>query len=79
MLNIKILGPGCANCQRLAALVQKVVTDTELEATIEKVTDYAEMMRWNMMRTPGLVINDTLVVSGRIPSETEIATLLQQN
>jgi hypothetical protein len=37
------------------------------------VTDYAQMMRWNLMKTPGLVVNDTLVVSGRVPNETEIA------
>jgi len=73
MLNVKVLGPGCANCKRLEALVQKVVAERGLTAEVEKVTDYAQMMRWNLMKTPGLVVNDTLVVSGRVPNEAEIA------
>jgi small redox-active disulfide protein 2 len=77
MLSIKVLGSGCANCKRLEALVQKVVVAQGLEAEVEKVTDYAAMMRWSIMSTPGLVVNDTLVVSGRIPSEAEIATWLR--
>ena len=76
MLIIKVLGPGCANCKRLEQLVRKVAGDKELEAQIEKVTDYAEMMRWPLLSTPGLVVNDILVASGRIPSETEIAAWL---
>jgi small redox-active disulfide protein 2 len=77
MLNIKVLGPGCANCKRLEALVHKVVVAQGLEAEFEKITDYAQMMRWSIMSTPGLVVNDTLVASGRIPSETEIAAWLR--
>jgi len=73
MLNVKVLGPGCANCKRLEALVQKVVAERGLTAEVEKVTDYAQMMRWNLMQTPGLVVNDTLVVSWRVPNESEIA------
>lgn len=76
MLTVKILGPGCANCKRLEALVNKVITNHGLEVTIEKVTDYAQMMRWNIMQTPGLVIDDTLVVAGRVPSEAEIEQFL---
>jgi small redox-active disulfide protein 2 len=76
MLNIKVLGPGCANCKRLESLVQKVVAERGLTAEVEKVTDYAQMMRWNLMKTPGLVVNDTLVVSGRVPNAAEIADWL---
>jgi small redox-active disulfide protein 2 len=78
MLHVKVLGPGCANCKRLEALVNKVVTEVGLEAEVEKVTDYDQIMRWNVMKTPGLVVNDTLVVSGRVPSEAEIAGFLAQ-
>lgn len=78
MLNVKILGSGCANCKRLEALVNKLVADHGLQAEVEKVTDYAQMMRWNLMKTPGLVVNDTLVASGRIPSEAEILGFLTQ-
>lgn len=77
MLNVKVLGPGCANCKRLEAMVNKVVADRGLSAEVEKVTDYAQMMRWNLMHTPGLVVNDTLVVSGRVPSEAEIVGWLK--
>ena len=76
MLNIKILGSGCANCKRLEALARKVATANGVAAEIEKVTDYAQIMQWNILSTPGLVINDKLVAAGRIPSETEIAAWL---
>ncbi len=73
MLSIKVLGPGCANCKRLEQIVKKVVGERALDAQIEKITDYAEIMRWPILSTPGLVVNETLVASGRIPSEAEIA------
>jgi small redox-active disulfide protein 2 len=73
MLNIKILGSGCANCKRLEAMTRKVVGAAGLPAEIEKVTDYAEITRWDILATPGLVINGKVVSSGRIPSEAEIA------
>ena len=73
MLKIKVLGPGCANCKRLEQIVKKVVGERALDAQIEKVTDYAEIMRWPILSTPGLVVNETLVTSGRIPSAAEIA------
>jgi small redox-active disulfide protein 2 len=73
MLTVKVLGPGCANCKRLVQLVQKVATDTGVPIQLEKVTDYADIMRWPILSTPGLVVNDTLVASGRIPSQDELA------
>lgn len=73
MLNVKVLGPGCANCKRLEARVRNVLAERGLEGEVEKVTDYAQMMHWNIMKTPGLVVNDVLVASGRIPNEDEIA------
>ncbi len=72
MVNIKVLGSGCANCKRLEATARKVVETLAIEAEIEKVTDYAEIMKWPILSTPGLVINDKLVSAGRIPSEKEI-------
>jgi len=77
MLNIKILGSGCANCKRLEALAHKVADDLGLEAEFEKVTDMAKIMEFPILSTPGLVINDKVVSSGRIPSETEIAGWLK--
>ncbi len=76
MLTIKVLGPGCANCQKLAYLTERAVNALSIEAKIEKVTDYAEIMKYPVLSTPGLVINEKLVASGRIPSEAEITTFL---
>ncbi|WP_322815281.1 thioredoxin family protein [Chloroflexus sp.] len=77
MVNVKVLGPGCANCRKLEERVRNVIRQHQLEAEIEKVTDYAQIMRWNVMRTPGLVVNDVLVAAGRVPSEEEIAGWLR--
>lgn len=77
MLNIKILGSGCANCKRLEALAHKVADDLGMEAEFEKVTDMNEIMKWPILSTPGLVVNNNVVSSGRIPSETEIAGWLK--
>jgi small redox-active disulfide protein 2 len=76
MLNVKVLGSGCPNCKRLEAAVQKVVAKHGLPVEIEKVTDFEEIMKWPIMATPGLVVNDRLVSAGRIPSESEIAAWL---
>ena len=74
MLKIKVLGPGCDNCKRLAWLIERVVSHLGLKAEIVKVTDYAEMMKYNIMSTPGLVINEKLVSAGKIPTEGQITT-----
>jgi small redox-active disulfide protein 2 len=76
MLSIKVLGPGCENCKKLAFLADRAVTHLAIEAKIEKVTDYAEIMKYLILSTPGLVIDEKLVVSGRVPSEAEITTFL---
>lgn len=77
MLNVKVLGPGCANCKKLEAVVRKVVAAQGLTAKVEKVTDYAEIMKWNILSTPGLVVNDKVVSTGRIPAESELRSWLK--
>jgi small redox-active disulfide protein 2 len=76
MLNIKVLGPGCENCQNLASLANRVVRTLSIEAKVEKVTDYAEIMKYKILATPGLVINEKVVCAGRVPSEAEVTTFL---
>lgn len=74
MLTIKVLGSGCANCKRVEQIARKVVQDMGVQAEIIKVTDYNEIMRYNIIATPGLVINEKLVSAGRIPTPSEVST-----
>jgi small redox-active disulfide protein 2 len=76
MLNIKILGSGCPNCKKLEALTCQAVEQLSIEAEVTKVTDYADIMAYNVMSTPGLVINEKVVSTGRIPSPAEITNFL---
>jgi small redox-active disulfide protein 2 len=76
MLTIKILGSGCANCKRLAQEAERAVQQLGIEAEFIKVTDYADIMKYNVLSTPGLVINEKLVSAGRIPTVAEISTFL---
>lgn len=76
MLTIKVLGSGCANCKRVEQIVHKVVDEMTLQAEVIKVTEYPEIMKYNVMSTPGLVINEKLVSAGRIPTPAEVTTWL---
>lgn len=74
MLTIKILGSGCANCKRVEQIARKIVTEMSLEAEVTKVTDYNDIMAYNILSTPGLVVNEKVVCSGRIPTPAEVTT-----
>jgi small redox-active disulfide protein 2 len=76
MLTIKVLGSGCANCKRLEQLTKKVVDDLGVEAEVIKVTDPTKYADYGVMATPGLVVNEETVSSGRIPSKAEITTFV---
>ena len=74
MLTIKVLGSGCANCKRVEQIAHKVVSEMAVEAEIIKVTEYPDIMKYNILSTPGLVINEKVVSSGRIPTPAEVTT-----
>ncbi|MFL7813508.1 MAG: thioredoxin family protein [Anaerolineales bacterium] len=76
MLNIKILGTGCPNCKKLEEEARKAASNMAIEAEIQKVTDYQEIMHYDVISTPGLVINEKVYSSGRIPSQAEITSFL---
>ena len=76
MLQIKILGTGCPNCSKLEQETKKAVNNLAIEAEFEKVTDFQEIMEYDLLSTPGLVINEKVVSSGKIPSQGEITSFL---
>jgi small redox-active disulfide protein 2 len=75
-MEIKILGTGCSRCKTLEEITRKVVKDNGIEANITKVEDIVEIMKYNIMATPALVINEKVVAKGRIPSALEIKQFL---
>lgn len=76
MLKIKILGTGCPNCKKLEEETKKAVSNLGIEADFEKVTDYQKIMDYDILSTPGLVINDQVFSSGKIPSQPELVSML---
>jgi len=76
MLTIKVLGPGCDNCKKVEAVARKAAGNLGLEAEILKVTTTLEIMKYPILATPGLVINENLVCAGRIPNEAEVTSWL---
>lgn len=73
-MEIKILGTGCPNCQRLEKLAKEVAAEMGVEATVVKVTDMKKILSYEILGTPGLVIDGKVVSSGRIPTKAEVTT-----
>jgi small redox-active disulfide protein 2 len=76
MLTIKILGTGCPNCKKTEQIARNVAADMGMQAEFIKVTDYGDIMQYEILSTPGLVINEKVVCSGRIPTQAEVTTWL---
>lgn len=75
-MNIKILGSGCTNCKNLEKNTLDALTQLGLTAEVEKVTDPGEIVSWGVMSTPALVIDDEVVLSGKVPGVADLARLL---
>lgn len=76
-MHIKVLGPGCKNCQNLERNTVAALTTLGVDATVDKVTDYAAIAGYGVLRTPGLVVDEEVVASGRVPKADEIVALLR--
>ena len=72
MTTVKILGPGCANCRKLEAVAREAAASAGIDAEFVKVTDMKAIMAYDILSTPGLVIDEKLVASGRIPTQAEV-------
>jgi small redox-active disulfide protein 2 len=75
-MEIKILGPGCAKCKTLDKITREVVEKNNINATVTKVEDIMEIMKYGVMSTPALVVDEKVVVKGRVPSSEEIKQFL---
>ena len=78
MVTIKILGAGCTKCKHLAQEIEQALADSQIAYEVVKVTDYAGIMAYGIMSTPGLVMNETLLTSGRIPKRQQIIEWVRQ-
>lgn len=77
-MNIKILGAGCTRCRKLESIVRELVSQNNVDAEIEKVSDIQKMMNYGIMATPGLVINEKLKSSGIIPKNEQILNWIRE-
>ncbi|MFH2095236.1 MAG: thioredoxin family protein [Bacteroidota bacterium] len=76
---IKVLGTGCPKCQTLYRAVTEAVKELGIDADIVKEEDIVKIMNYGVLRTPGLVINDKVIMTGRVPANSELKDLLTQN
>lgn len=75
-MKIKILGPGCARCHQLEKTTKEVVKELGIDATVEEVKDMSKIIAYNVLTTPGLIINEQVVSSGKVPTKTEVMQLV---
>lgn len=78
-MKIKVLGTGCAKCKSLEKVTLKVVDELNLDASVEKVEDIQKIMEYAVMRTPALVIDEKVVLSGQVPKVSVLKEILTHN
>ena len=75
-MKIKILGPGCARCDQLEKMTKEVVKELGIDVSLEHVKDVKKIMEYPILHTPGLVLNEELVCSGRVPTKAEVTSYI---
>jgi small redox-active disulfide protein 2 len=75
-MNIKILGTGCSRCHQLEKTAKEVIKELGIDATVEEVKDIKKFIDYNVMMTPGLVINEQVMSSGKVPTKAEVTQLI---
>lgn len=79
MMGIKILGSGCTKCKSLEKVTRQAVDELKLDAIVEKVEDIQKIMEYAVLRTPALVINEQVIITGQVPKISELKELLTKN
>ncbi len=74
---VKILGTGCPKCKQTMAIVTDVVNENNIDASIEKVEDIMDIMKYNVMSTPAVIIDEQVIIKGRVPSKSELIEILK--
>jgi small redox-active disulfide protein 2 len=77
MKDLKVLGTGCPKCKKTIAIIEEVVNEMGLDAKVEKVEDIMDIMKYNVLSTPAVVVDNEVVIKGRVPSKSEVEQLLQ--
>ncbi|MFO7723337.1 MAG: thioredoxin family protein [Bacteroidales bacterium] len=77
-VSIKVLGPGCAKCKTLEKITREVVEENGFEASVTKVEDIVEIIQYNILATPALVINEKVVFKGGVPSKNDVKNLIER-
>ena len=75
-MEIKVLGPGCSKCKTTYQVVEKVIKENNLDVKLTKVEDIMEMMKYNIMTTPAIVVDEVVKIKGKVPTEGEVKEIL---
>lgn len=75
-MDIKVLGPGCAKCKTTYHVIEKVIKENNLDVKLTKVDDIMEMMNYNIMTTPAVVVDEVVKMKGQVPTESDVKKLL---
>lgn len=75
-MEIKVLGPGCAKCKTTYNVIEKVIKENDLDVKLTKVDDIMEMMNYNIMTTPAVVVDEVVKMKGQVPIESDVKKLL---